>query len=140
MNARTSLTSADLGMDRESIKRSIAQHVEYTLGKDEFSVTKRDFFKSVALSVRDRLFDRWNQTQQQYHRKDARRVYYLSLEYLIGRLLVDSLLNLGIYDEACAVLRELDVDIADVASMEDDPGLGNGGLGRLAAPLSDGGP
>jgi starch phosphorylase len=137
MSTQSYLTSANLNMNRESIKRSIAQHVEYTLGKDEFSVTKRDFFKSLALAVRDRMFDRWNETQQRHHRGDVRRVYYLSLEYLIGRLLVDSLLNLGIYDEACAALRELDIDLADVANMEDDPGLGNGGLGRLAACFLD---
>jgi starch phosphorylase len=131
------LTATNLDMSRESIKRSIAQHVEYTLGKDEFSVTKRDFFKSLALAVRDRLFDRWNQTQQKYHLGDVRRVYYLSLEYLVGRLLSDSLINLGIHDAARDALRELGVDMADVIEMEDDPGLGNGGLGRLAACFLD---
>jgi starch phosphorylase len=137
MHKPSYLTSSNLEMTRESIKRSVAQHVEYTLGKDEFSITKRDYFKSIALAVRDRLFDRWNQTQQQYHFRDARRVYYLSLEYLIGRLLVDSLRNLGIYEEAEAAMRELGVDLAEAANMEDDPGLGNGGLGRLAACFLD---
>jgi glycogen phosphorylase len=137
MNARSYLTSANLEMTRESIKRSVAQHVEYTLGKDEFSVTKRDFFKALALAVRDRMFDRWNETQQRYHLGDVRRVYYLSLEYLVGRLLVDSLHTLGIYEEACAALRELDVDLGEIERMEDDPGLGNGGLGRLAACFLD---
>ena len=67
--------------------------------------TPRDFLKSIAYAARDRMFDRWNRTQQRYHREDVRRIYYLSLEYLTGRLLSDSLANLGISDEARAALR-----------------------------------
>jgi starch phosphorylase len=137
MNPRSYLTANDLSMDREAIKRSFAQHVEYTLGKDEFSATQRDFFKSLALAARDRMFDRWNKTQQGYHQHDERRVYYLSMEYLLGRLLSDSLLNLGILDEARAALDELGIDLSEIAGIEDDPGLGNGGLGRLAACFLD---
>jgi len=137
MSVRSYLTVSQLGMDRAAIKRSFAHNLEYTLGKDEYSATTRDFFKCLALSARDRMFDRWNVTQQGYHRTDARRVYYLSLEYLIGRLLSDSLLNLGIQEEARAALDELDIDTAALADVEDDPGLGNGGLGRLAACFLD---
>jgi glycogen phosphorylase len=124
-------------MDRESIKRSFAQHIEYTLGKDEYSATQRDFFKSLALAARDRMFDRWNKTQQGYHLRDERRVYYLSMEYLLGRLLSDSLQNLGILEASRAALDDLGIDVADLAKVEDDPGLGNGGLGRLAACFLD---
>jgi starch phosphorylase len=137
MNDRSYLTASDLSMDRESIKRSFAQHVEYTLGKDEYSATQRDFFKSIALAARDRMFDRWNKTQQGYHQRDERRVYYLSMEYLLGRLLSDSLLNLGIHGPARAALSELGIDLGDLTRIEDDPGLGNGGLGRLAACFLD---
>ena len=137
MGVRSYLTSSNLGMDRDAIKRSFAQHLEYTLGKDEYSATTRDFFKCLALSARDRMFDRWNETQQRYHFRDSRRVYYLSLEYLMGRLLSDSLLNLGIYEPAKDALGELEIDIADLIEIEDDPGLGNGGLGRLAACFLD---
>jgi starch phosphorylase len=137
MGKRSYLTASDLGMDREAIKRSFAQHVEYSLGKDEFSATQRDFFKSIALSVRDRMFDRWNQTQQGYYRRDERRVYYLSVEYLVGRLLSDSLQSLGVYENAKAALQELDLDIEELCEIEDEPGLGNGGLGRLAACFLD---
>src|SRR5438128_2112616 len=107
MSVRSYLTASDLRMDPEAIKRSFAQHIEYTLGKDEFSATQRDFFKSLALAARDRMFDRWNKTQQGYHLRDERRVYYLSLEYLLGRLLSDSLFNLGIYDQARKAVDEL---------------------------------
>jgi len=137
MKERSYLATGSLGMDRESIKRSFAQHIEYTLGKDAFSATARDFFRSLALAARDRMFDRWSETQQGYHFRDERRVYYLSLEYLVGRLLSDSLLNLGIYEQARAALEDLGINLAEVLEVEDDPGLGNGGLGRLAACFLD---
>jgi starch phosphorylase len=137
MSIRAYLTSEDLEMHKEAIKRSFAQHIEYTLGKDEYSATPRDFFKSIAYGARDRMFDRWNKTQQRYHREDVRRVYYLSLEYLTGRLLSDSLGNLGIYEQTKEALRDLDINLEDLIQIEDDPGLGNGGLGRLAACFMD---
>ena len=137
MKDRSYLTSSDLAMDRSAIERSFASHVEYTIAKDEYSVTPRDFFRAIALSVRDRIADRWNKTQQRTFRAADRRVYYLSLEYLIGRLLDDSMLNLGVTGEARAALSDLGIDIAEVSQLEDDAGLGNGGLGRLAACFLD---
>ncbi len=137
MKDRSYLTSSDLGMDKESIDRSFASHVEYTIAKDEYSATPRDFYRAIALSVRDRIADRWNKTQQKTFRAAGRRVYYLSLEYLIGRLLDDSMLNLGITDDARAALADLGLDLGELAQYEDDAGLGNGGLGRLAACFLD---
>jgi glycogen phosphorylase len=134
---RNYLTEDDLGMDKEAVKRSFAHHVEYTQAKDEFTATPRDFFTSLAFAARDRMCDRWNKTQQSYYRRDSRRIYYLSLEYLLGRLLTNSLLSLGIHDEARGALAELSIDLDDVVSQEEDPGLGNGGLGRLAACFLD---
>src|SRR5580692_11956662 len=106
MTDRSYLTASDLAMDRTSIERSFASHVEYTLAKDEYSATQRDFYRAIALSVRDRLADRWNKTQQKAFRAAERRVYYLSLEYLIGRLLDDAMLNLGITAEARAAMTD----------------------------------
>jgi starch phosphorylase len=137
MTDRSYLTSSDLAMDRDSIKRSFASHIEYTLAKDEYSVTQRDFYQAIALSVRDRLADRWNKTQQQAFRTAERRVYYLSLEYLIGRVFDDAMLSLGITGEARAALADLGLDVEELAKLEDDAGLGNGGLGRLAACFLD---
>lgn len=131
------LTKYDLGMDAESIKVSIANHVEYTLGKDEYSLTSRDVLWSVARSARDRMMDRWTKTQQTYYENDVKRVYYLSMEYLLGRLLRDGLLNLGILDETRAALKDIGEDLDNVVEQEPDPGLGNGGLGRLAACFLD---
>ncbi len=137
MKDRSYLTASDLAMDRSAIERSFASHVEYTIAKDEYSVTPRDFYRAIALSVRDRIADRWNKTQQKTFRAAERRVYYLSLEYLIGRLLDDSMLNLGITGEARAAMDDLGIDLGELAQYEDDAGLGNGGLGRLAACFLD---
>ncbi len=137
MTDRSYLTESDLAMDRAAIERSFASHVEYTLAKDEYSVTPRDFYRAIALSVRDRIVDRWNKTQREVFRSAERRVYYLSLEYLVGRLLEDSMLNLGVTDEARAALADLDVDLDGLVPYESDAGLGNGGLGRLAACFLD---
>jgi starch phosphorylase len=122
-------------MDRESLRQSVASHVEYSQGKDEYSATPWDYYFATAHAVRDRLFDRWNKTQQSYYRNETRRVYYLSLEYLLGRSLEDSLVNLGIHGTMQGALGELRLELSDIAREEPDAGLGNGGLGRLAACL-----
>jgi starch phosphorylase len=131
------LTAYDLPLDRDSLRLGVANHVEYTQGKDEFSATQLDYFMAAAYATRDRLFDRWNKTQQHYYRKDQRRVYYLSMEFLLGRLFEDSLLNLGIRDAMNQALGELGIETSELAEAEYDAGLGNGGLGRLAACLLD---
>jgi glycogen phosphorylase len=131
------LTGYDLPMDRESLKVGVAGHVEYTQGKDEFTATPLDYYSAAARATRDRLFDRWNKTQQGYYRNNKRRVYYLSLEYLLGRMFEDALLNLGIHGAMQGALSDLGVDLAELVGCEPDAGLGNGGLGRLAACFLD---
>ena len=137
MGKRSQLTDSDLGSTKQDILRSLATHVEYSLARDEYSVTDRDLFVALALSVRDRLCDRWTATQHSQFRGAQRRVYYLSLEFLIGRLLGNAMLNLGIEGETHAALDELEIDYHATAAMEEEPGLGNGGLGRLAACFLD---
>ncbi len=131
------LTGLDLAMDKDSLKQTIASHVEYSQGKDEFSATLLDYYYASARATRDRLFDRWNKTQQSYYRQDQKRVYYLSLEFLLGRLFEDALINLGIHGPMETALNELGLSLADLAEAEVDAGLGNGGLGRLAACFLD---
>jgi starch phosphorylase len=131
------LTAFDLGMDQPAIKQSIANHVEYTRVKDEYTVTALDLFWAVARVARDRMVDRWNKTQQGYHRQRRKRVYYLSLEFLLGRLLQDSLLNLGILEPTRQAVADLGFDLDTLLEAEPDAGLGNGGLGRLAACFLD---
>jgi glycogen phosphorylase len=125
------------GMDVDSFREDIKEHLRYTLAKDEFSTTQWDNYKSVVLSVTDRLHDRWLKTQQSYYDNGAKRVYYISMEYLIGRLLDNMLVNLGLQDVAAEAMEEVGLDYDEVRNAEWDAGLGNGGLGRLAACFLD---
>ncbi len=127
----------NLGMDAEALKESFVHHLEYSLGKDDYSSTLQDCYAGIALTARDRLIERWIKTQQTYHKKHVKRIYYLSLEFLIGRTLGNSLINLGMYDEASRAMRELGYSLEELREKEWDAGLGNGGLGRLAACFMD---
>ncbi|HQO40807.1 MAG TPA: glycogen/starch/alpha-glucan phosphorylase, partial [Spirochaetota bacterium] len=111
--------------------------MEYSLGKDEYAATVQDCYTSLALLTRDRLIERWIETQQSYYKKDAKRVYYLSLEFLIGRTLGNSLVNLDLYGNASQAVKELGYELEELREKEWDAGLGNGGLGRLAACFLD---
>jgi starch phosphorylase len=125
------------GRDRGAIRRSLSNRLVYSMGKDPITATARDWLHATAYAVRDHLVRRWMDTMRGYYRQDAKRVYYLSLEFLTGRQLSNSLLNLGLYGEFRDVLSEMDLDLEDLGSLEQDAGLGNGGLGRLAACLLD---
>ncbi|SCC90200.1 Glycogen phosphorylase [Chlamydiales bacterium SCGC AG-110-P3] len=125
------------GTDSESLKRQFLNHLHYTLAKDKFSATKRDCYLAVAYTVRDHLVGRWIDTQQRYYNNDSKRVYYLSMEFLTGRTLGNSLINLGLYEECTKGLKELGLDIEELRELEWDAALGNGGLGRLAACFLD---
>ena len=125
------------GSDRESLKKSFAHHLTYALAKDEFTSTPRDCYTSIAMTVRDRLIRKWIETQQTYYNKDAKRVYYLSLEFLIGRTLGNSLINLDMQDNVQGAVSELGYELEELQEIESDAGLGNGGLGRLAACFLD---
>jgi len=123
--------------DPDTLKRAFADHLQYSQGKDEHSATALDRYFAVANSVRDRMMRRWIQTQQRYYKEDAKRVYYLSLEFLMGKALENNLLNLGLYENMRSALADLGIDLADLLTQEPDAGLGNGGLGRLAACFLD---
>ncbi|KPP99682.1 MAG: starch phosphorylase GlgP [Bacteroidetes bacterium HLUCCA01] len=125
------------GMDIASIKEGILEHLRYTLAKDEHSKTQWDQYRSVVLTILDRLHDRWLDTQQKYYEHDEKRVYYISMEFLIGRMLDNALINLGIQDEVRQVLAEVGIDYDELREVETDAALGNGGLGRLAACFLD---
>jgi starch phosphorylase len=131
------IPNARTGDDVEALKRSFADHLQYSQAKDEHTATALDRYFAVAYSVRDRMMRRWIETQQAYYKRDAKRVYYLSLEFLLGRALENNLLNVGIYDGMKAALADLGLDVADLLAQEPDAGLGNGGLGRLAACFLD---
>ena len=127
-----------LGLDAESLKRGILGHLEYTLAELPQHVDSEwEPYVALALAVRDRMIERWVRTQDTYYRRDVKRVYYLSLEYLMGRTLGNSLINLGLLDECARALHDLGYRLEDIREAEWDAGLGNGGLGRLAACFLD---
>jgi len=125
------------GMDPATLERAVLDHLMYTCSKDLGSATHRDLYEAMSHAVRDRLVYRWIKTQRAYYEADAKRVYYLSAEFLLGRLLAMNLVNLGLYETARETLGRYGIDIVDVLETEHDPGLGNGGLGRLAACFLD---
>ena len=121
----------------ESVKKSFLNHLKYTLAKDEYSATDHDRYFALSMTVRDLLIERWIQTSQAYYKSDAKRVYYLSMEYLMGRALGNNVINLGIETAVREALEELGLDWGFLRDLERDAGLGNGGLGRLAACFLD---
>ena len=126
------------GLDVESLKESFLNHVAFTQVKVPGHATKRDLCMALAMAVRDRLIERWIATRRAYYnRTDTKRVYYLSLEFLIGRTLGNSMVNLQLYDECYQALSELGYDLEEIRDLEEEAGLGNGGLGRLAACFLD---
>jgi len=134
---RTSRVIETRGLDVEAFRKSFLEHLVYHVGKDTDAATRRDWFNCAAIGVRDRLVDRWMETTNRYYEEDAKRVYYLSLEFLIGRLMTNSLANLGVMEPVQKALDQVGVRLDDIADMEPDAALGNGGLGRLAACFLD---
>jgi starch phosphorylase len=126
------------GEDADALRLSIVNHLVYTVAKDQFSATDRDFFHALVLAVRDRLIERWMETMRRYYEHDAKRVYYLSMEFLIGRSLTNNLLNTGMMDACRTALTALGLDYERLVGQEAEAALGNGGLGRLAACILDG--
>jgi len=119
------------------IKSLFLKHLEYTLIKDTTTVKPWDIYYALSLSLRDRLIERWLRTQYEYRKRDVKMVCYLSMEFLIGRLLGNALINLDVYDSCYDMLKEMNYSLEDISSLEPDMGLGNGGLGRLAACFMD---
>ncbi len=124
-------------LEKEDLKRSILKRLVYSVGKDTDFAVPRDWCVALTLAVRERLMDRWMATTKRVYKSDVKRVYYLSMEFLIGRLLADTMLNLGMTDVCRAALADLNIDLDDILQEEPDAALGNGGLGRLAACFMD---
>ena len=126
-----------LPRDKINIQKSIVKHIEYTLATTRFNVDAHYLFQGTALSVRDRLLEQWNDTQLYIKINNPKKIYYLSIEFLLGRLLQNALVCIDLekcYKEA---LNEFGVKIEEIYENENDPALGNGGLGRLAACYID---
>ncbi|GBC03217.1 hypothetical protein RclHR1_05010017 [Rhizophagus clarus] len=123
--------------DKEAFQKSFIRHVTTTLARSIYNIDNFSAYQATAHSVRDRLIKRWNETQQTHTEADSKRVYYLSLEFLLGRSLDNALLNLGLKDNCGEGVKELGFAMEDVLDQEVDAALGNGGLGRLAACYMD---
>jgi starch phosphorylase len=126
-----------LGMDEAALAADIRRYFGNFLGRDRHCRSSYYPYQALALSLRDRLMERWKRTRYAYEEKEARHAYYLSLEFLMGRTLNNAMLNLGLGGPLEAALRKLGLDIEELVDVEPDAGLGNGGLGRLAACFLD---
>ncbi len=121
----------------EALKSNILHHVMSFQGCDPDRVRLSDVYMALSYTLRDIMTEKWIHTQSLYYEKEKKRVYYLSLEFLIGRSLSNAILNLGIHEPVKAAVEELGFDLADIVDEEEDAALGNGGLGRLAACFMD---
>ncbi|HEY8137555.1 MAG TPA: glycogen/starch/alpha-glucan phosphorylase, partial [Methylocystis sp.] len=139
MDLAVSPTAApsDLDPRARALRDEVLRRLAATVGKDKASASPRDWFVAAALATRDRVVPSWLASTKRNYQEDRRRVYYLSLEFLIGRLLVDALTNLGLTEAMRAALADLGVDLDVLRALEPDAALGNGGLGRLAACFMD---
>ncbi len=124
-------------LESYSLANQFAEHLEFILVKDKITATQNDVYYSLSLAIRDRLIRKWLRTQQKYKEDDVKRVYYLSMEFLIGRLLGNALINMDFYHECYEILKKEGHNLEHVRELEKDMGLGNGGLGRLAACFLD---
>ena len=132
-----SIRKLDTIDDTDEVKRIFNRHIHYTLVKDRNGATTFDYFRALAQVVKDHLVARWIRTRQTNYEKDPKRVYYISLEYYMGRTLTNTMINIGIKNLCDQALYDLGLDLEELANEEEDAGLGNGGLGRLAACFLD---
>jgi starch phosphorylase len=122
---------------KEAISLDFAEHLKYSLDADEFHNTDSTRYTALALAIRDRIIHQWHQSRETQRKAGVKRVYYLSLEFLMGRAMTNNVINLGLEQEVKAALADLGYSYEELADIEPDAGLGNGGLGRLAACFLD---
>lgn len=127
----------ELKSTSEALQESIVRHVRYSLGKSLENLSRYDVFMAVSLAVRDRLVDRMLDTEERYRKTEAKRIFYFSMEFLMGQSLSNNLYNLNMMEAAQQALSNLGLDLNDICDNERDAALGNGGLGRLAACFLD---
>jgi starch phosphorylase len=125
------------GIQLETLKRAFADNLMYVQGKSAATATRNDLYMALAYTVRDRLLQRWLKTSETYQQQDVKFVYYLSAEFLMGRQLGNGLINVGLYDRIRQAVSALGLNLDELLESEEEPGLGNGGLGRLAACFLD---
>ena len=127
----------DKQFEKEEFKKSVKENVKFLYRKTLEEATQEQIFQAVSYTVKDVIIDNWLKSQKAYEKQDPKIVYYMSMEFLMGRALGNNLINLGAYGEVKEALEELGLDINCIEDQEPDPALGNGGLGRLAACFQD---
>ena len=127
----------DKQFEKEEFKKSVKENVKFLYRKTLEEATQEQIFQAVGYTVKDVIIDNWLKSQKAYEKQDPKIVYYMSMEFLMGRALGNNLINLGAYGEVKEALEELGLDINCIEDQEPDPALGNGGLGRLAACFLD---
>lgn len=135
MNSPFIYNSPTLSVD--ALKHSIAYKLMFSIGKDPSIANKHEWLNATLLAVRDRMVERWLRSNRAQLSQDVRQVYYLSMEFLLGRTLSNALLAMGLYEDLKQALDDMGLDLDELIEEENDPGLGNGGLGRLAACFLD---
>ncbi len=125
------------GWDVDSLAWDFAEHLKYTLGKDRYNAIGRDAFMALAYTIRDRIMQQWIRTKRTHYTQNVKRIYYLSMEFLMGRAMGNNIINMNLEEEVRGALNKLGYSYEEIAEREVDAGLGNGGLGRLAACFLD---
>ncbi len=126
-----------VALNKEAFKHAFLDNLFYVQGKTPALATKVDYYMALAFTVRDRMLHRWISTAATYTQQGSRTVAYLSAEFLMGPHLGNNLVNLGVYEDVRAAVTEIGLNFDELLAQEDEPGLGNGGLGRLAACFLD---
>ena len=134
---RTNIELVPLGLDEQSLRTDARRKLLYGVGKDFDTATLHDLYLAVGMVLKDRLLARWHETQRRIRHKRPKKAYYLSLEFLMGRTLLNAAINLELDESARALLENIGVRLERLVEEEQDAGLGNGGLGRLAACFLD---
>ena len=127
----------DKQFEKEEFKKSVKENVKFLYRKTLEEATQEQIFQAVSYTVKDVIIDNWLKSQKAYEKQDPKIVYYMSMEFLMGRALGNNMINLLCYDEVRETLEELGLDMNLIEDQEPDAALGNGGLGRLAACFLD---
>ena len=130
-------TSKELAFDKKKFKEMVNYNVKSLFRKEIEEASRQEVFQAVSYAIKDIIVDNWMQTQKEYEKQDPKMVYYMSMEFVMGRALGNNLINLRAYNQVAEALDEMGFDINVVEDEEPDAALGNGGLGRLAACFLD---